>query len=105
MIRVNIRFDKFIRRAVLAGLFVFGLMPTVSLDAQSTFTFEKVDFPGATSTQATGINDVGQIVGTYRIGDSSHGFLLNGGIYTPIRDCPGANSPLPIGINNGVMNP
>ncbi len=47
--------------------------------------FVTISPPGATSTQAQGINDKGQFVGTYL--DSSgmeHGFLLSGGQYTTL---------------------
>jgi hypothetical protein len=37
-------------------------------------------------TQAVGINDAGQIVGTYRTGFTFHSFLLSGGTYITIDD-------------------
>ncbi len=53
-------------------------------------TYTNIDFPGAVQTGTNGLNDSGQMVGTYD--DSSgatHGFLLSGGTYTTI-DYPGA---------------
>src|SRR5262249_56669907 len=51
-------------------------------------TYTTIDDPlGVKGTAATGINDAGQIVGTYR--DSAnvpHGFLLSGGLFTTIDD-------------------
>jgi hypothetical protein len=39
-------------------------------------TFTAIDFPGAASTQAWGINPSGDIVGIYTTADkSTHGFL------------------------------
>jgi probable HAF family extracellular repeat protein len=49
----------------------------------STNNFTKIDYPGATGTDVTRINDAGQIVGYYY--DSSgntHGFLLSGATET-----------------------
>ena len=48
-------------------------------------TFTSIDFPGATSTSAWGINARGDIVGGYLSPDKSdHGFLLSGGQFTTI---------------------
>src|ERR1700687_3057193 len=38
-----------------------------------------IDFPGATDSQAIGINPDGLIVGGYFDGSHTHGFLFNGG--------------------------
>src|SRR5436189_37274 len=37
-------------------------------------------------TEASGINNAGQIVGIYSAGNGTHGFLLSGGTYTTIDD-------------------
>jgi len=52
-------------------------------------TFTSIDVPGAVVTQATGINDFGQIVGTYYDGTTLHGFVYDGTTFTPV-DAPGA---------------
>jgi uncharacterized membrane protein len=62
------------------------------------------DYPGASNTDATGVNDTGSIVGYWSSGGFRHGFLLTGGIYTSI-DVPGADPATkpgtrPHGINN-----
>ena len=51
--------------------------------AENRFTL--IDYPGASSTPAWGINSRGDIVG-YDTGadNNSHGFLWNGGHYTAI---------------------
>lgn len=57
-------------------------------NARAAYSFSNVDYPGASWTVASGINDSGQIVGYYN--DASgvrHGFLLSAGTYTTI-DCP-----------------
>jgi probable HAF family extracellular repeat protein len=56
--------------------------------------------PGATSTEAFGINARGQIVGRYTDGSGTqHGFLLDNGSFATI-DIPGATRTDAIGINN-----
>lgn len=68
--------------------------PTVAL-AQ----VETLDYPGATATFATDINDFGHIVGTYYDANGvSHGFRYDGTNYTPI-DYPGADWSEASGIN------
>jgi probable HAF family extracellular repeat protein len=57
-------------------------------------TFTIIDVPNATSTQAFGINNSGQIVGYF----GSHGFVTDGTTLTTI-DVPGAQSTQPRGIN------
>lgn len=55
---------------------------------------------GATATFASGINDRGVIVGTYRdSGGLPHGFILRGKTYTTL-DVPGAMTTVAAGINN-----
>src|SRR4051812_28330883 len=64
--------------------------------AAAPLTFTQIDYPGSLSTDARGINNDGDIVGSY---DSSHGYLLSGGIFTTI-DRPGALETRLKGINN-----
>jgi len=56
------------------------------------YTFTTFDDPSAStpSTLAHGLNDMGQIVGTYISSSKEHGFLLSGGTYTIIDDPLGA---------------
>src|SRR5262249_51173987 len=61
-------------------------------------TFTLIDFPGADSTQAWGINPRGDIVGYYNSAGVTHGFLLSEGNFTTI-DFPGAASTSPFAIN------
>jgi uncharacterized membrane protein len=70
--------------------------------ASYTFTTLDVPFAGALFTEAFGINDQSQIVGSY--GDSSggtHGFLYTAGVFTPL-DVPfaGAAATIAHGIND-----
>lgn len=63
-------------------------------------TFIPFDYPGATSSRASGINADGAVVGSYadRAG-KQHGFLLSGGSFTNI-DYPGAVGTAALGINS-----
>jgi hypothetical protein len=70
------------------------------------YTFTTIADPDATgSTQPTGINDAGQIVGIYSDGNGTHGFLDTAGVFTTI-DYPGAavsggnTLTEPLGINS-----
>ena len=65
-------------------------------------TYTLLDFPGANLTEATGINDDGQVVGDYRDSDGRfHGFLWDAGRFFTI-DVPFPDVRLigPNGINN-----
>ena len=75
------------------------------------FTPTTINYPGSTSTAARGINDRGEIVGTYSCaaacinpvnGETStaggHGFLLKDGVYTRI-DVPGGIATVVRGIS------
>src|SRR6266567_1782553 len=62
-------------------------------------TFTAIEFPGAATTLAWGINTRGDIVGGYLNADKSdHGFLLSGGQYSTI-DFPGATATEAFTIN------
>jgi probable HAF family extracellular repeat protein len=61
--------------------------------------FSLIDYPGASSSQAWGINSRGDMIGYYLGADkNNHGFLLNGVHFTPI-DYPGAAVTIVNGIN------
>src|SRR5437773_4169144 len=75
-------------RAFFVGAFAITLLVTTS--NVFAFTFTTIDVPGATLTNAIGINAHGQIVGAFTdAGGAFHGFLLDGGTFTP-ADPPGA---------------
>jgi probable HAF family extracellular repeat protein len=60
-----------------------------------------INVPGATETEAFGINNAGQIVGDYSNdgGATRRGFLLSGATYSTFA-APGATTTIPLGINN-----
>src|SRR5581483_10718041 len=66
---------------VALGLFL-GLAGQAAAQVQQ-YQYTPFNVIGATQTEATGINDAGQIVGWYiDAGDILHGFLLSNSIYT-----------------------
>ena len=82
---------------LLALGFALGATSNVLADGGG---FTAIDFPGATTTQAWGINLSGDIVGFYVSADKvTHGFLKSRGQYTSI-DFPGAISTAAYGINS-----
>lgn len=67
--------------------------------AAAAQTFTPIDFPGAASTQAWGINAYGEVVGFFVNPDNTvHGFRLKGGGFSPI-DFPGASNTQAYGLN------
>ena len=67
-------------------------------EARATaYAFTTINVPGASYTAAHGINDLGQIVGTYRNSSGAHSFLSTGGTFTTIG-APATNSAYPLGI-------
>jgi probable HAF family extracellular repeat protein len=92
------------RHLLLILLAVSCLYTNLSTAHAASYTFTSLDVPfsGANATAAFGINDQGQIVGSY--GDSSggtHGFLYAASVFTPL-DVPfsGANATIAFGIND-----
>src|SRR5260370_673630 len=90
-------------KAVWCGLAVFTLTLTPGLTgpAQGEYDFTSFGVPRARPTYAFGMNDGGQVVGSYNFGGSSpsHAFLLSDGQYTTI-DVPGAPWTDAFAINN-----
>jgi probable HAF family extracellular repeat protein len=80
---MNTRTNSFSRHAMLlAAIFTLtGAVPArLAADTYTSF-----DFPGATNTQAFGINEAGDIVGLYYTADGvRHGFLLSQGDFMSI---------------------
>jgi uncharacterized membrane protein len=86
-----------LRKAVLSlAVLLFAAAPLVL--AQGTCS--QIDYPGATSTYALGINAAGDVVGGYYDAIATpHGFLLSGGVYTTIDD-PDIAGAFAFGIND-----
>lgn len=78
-------------RKVLAGLTwilaILGcavLLESTPTASGQALLFTSVDVPGATVTQASGINAGGDIVGSYVDAKGQHGFALSGGVFASI---------------------
>ena len=85
-------------RYVALVLSAVALIITASSLRASAFTFTAIDVPGATATEAFGINAAGDIVGFFTNASGAHGFLLSRGVFTTI-DVPGATATEAVGIN------
>jgi probable HAF family extracellular repeat protein len=90
--------NKFMKTKILQKTFLsltagFAALFTLVVSASTAFslTFTTIDVPGAAWTYAYGINNRGQIVGTFTdfAGSGYHGFLLDKGSFITI-DPPGA---------------
>lgn len=87
------------KRTALTLLLIFTIFLGFG-KARADYDYTAVNCPGAAFTYASGINNAGQIVGSY--GDSNgfgRGFLLSGGTYSPLN-YPGAVYTDAYGINN-----
>src|SRR6185503_3317076 len=95
---------KFNRKAILGGLFLvcvgWALLFSGKATADQPFTFVSFDYPGAISTTLYGINNRGDVVGSYQNPENLfHGFVYRGGEFTSI-DGPGAAFTEIRGIND-----
>jgi hypothetical protein len=80
---------------ILAILGCAVLLEMTSRASDGPFSFSSVDVPGATLTQASGINAGGDIVGAYVDAKGRHGFVLSGGAFTSI-DFPTSDPTNPV---------
>src|SRR5262249_5110766 len=71
---------------VVRCLGVIGLFIGVSSAwAEPLYNFTTIDVPGAVSTSASGINDAGQIVGSFSDATRTHGLLKTGWTFTTME--------------------
>ncbi len=87
---------QFISTLLLSGL--FGVAGLICADP-ITYTYTSISVPGGTSALARGLNNAGQIVGSYADNTGTHGFLYSNGAYTTINAPNGTSTEL-LGINN-----
>src|SRR5262245_4290945 len=101
-------------RTTLAFVLVALLSSTASA---ADYLFTRIDVPGALQTQPNGINNRGDISGSYRPLDPvgglvcgvssdarcSFGFVFSGGVYRSV-DVPGSRDTFVGGINNQVLD-
>jgi uncharacterized membrane protein len=76
--------------ALPAGAIALAVAAAAAAQTAS-YIFTTIDVPRASLTAARGINDAGQIVGSFTDSAGMHGFVLSGGSFTTI-DVPGASS-------------
>jgi uncharacterized membrane protein len=85
----------------IAGAYVDSANQTHGWVLDRHDTWWTIDFPGATLTNARGINSAGEVVGVYRVGSPqapAHGYLLSRGTFSTI-DYPGSNTTRALGIS------
>jgi probable HAF family extracellular repeat protein len=77
--------------ASVALLSVTTLAEAPEIQTLKNLKVASIKVPGASTTEAMGINNLGDIVGSWEdaVTRKRYGFLLSGGVYTPI-DIPGA---------------
>ena len=84
----------------LNGLLVLvGGIGGMNVASAITFNIVTIDVPGSTSTTAIGINNAGQIVGSYVSGGQTHGLVYANGTFATL-DVPGSTSTQVTSINN-----
>lgn len=79
---------------------VVSLFCVVPMAEAQGYTFTKVNYPGSTMTETSGINNLGQVVGTYTdAAGKPHGFIYQNGTYTTL-DYPGTQNNFAFGISH-----
>src|SRR5205814_8910305 len=71
----------------------------VSPTAAEAFQYSSIEVPGSTSATARGVNNLGQIVGSFVDNSGTHAFLFNNGRFSTI-EVPGSTWTIATGINN-----
>ncbi len=87
---------KTLRRAAIL-LSLSAVFSCIAL--ANSYSFITIHVPGSTGTALRGINNSGDIVGTYTHANSTLGFLYSGGTFSNIQ-MPGAIDTNPTGINS-----
>ena len=86
--------------AVALTFLALGPLGLASAAWADSFAFSTFDVPGASITEAFGVNDAEQIVGRYSGADTvTHGFLYTNSTFTPVN-VPGAGDTHAKGIND-----
>jgi probable HAF family extracellular repeat protein len=90
------------KNCIALGVSSFSLLLcVVTVALADNYNYTTIDFPGAVESGAVGINNLGQIVGGYQLGDGSrHGFLLSGGVFSTVDDPSATSGSENVGINN-----
>ena len=94
---VSVFAKKFLKVALIS---TFAYLVTPSGIAMAlAYRFTTIDVPGGTFTRPSGVNDTGEIVGSFTDDTGSHGFLYKGGTFATLGP-PGASQSDAAGINN-----
>ena len=94
---VSVFAKKFLKVALIS---TFAYLVTPSGIAMAlAYRFTTIDVPGAIGTTARGVNDSGEIVGSFFDDTGSHGFLYKGGTFATLGP-PGASQSDAASINN-----
>ena len=94
---VSVFAKKFLKVALIS---TFAYLVTPSGIAMAlAYRFTTIDVPGAIVTTARGVNDSGEIVGSFTDDTGSHGFLYKGGTFATLGP-PGASQSDATSINN-----
>jgi len=81
------------------ALFTVLILASFSTAQAEYYAYTTLNVPGAYITQAYGINNSGQVSGTYCDATGNHGFIKSGSTFYTF-DVPGANGTYAYGINN-----
>ena len=88
----------------MAGFYTTSGGATDAFVKKTSGRFITLAYPGASMTQAFGINDFGEVVGAYTTGSgnntASHGFTWRGGHFRTVDDPHGVGTTLLNGVNN-----
>ena len=94
---VSVFAKKFLKVALISTLAYLGT-PSGSAMALA-YSFTTIDVPGGFFTSATGVNDSGEIVGSFADNTGNFGFLYKGGTFATLSP-PGALQSDAVDINN-----
>src|SRR5947207_3177143 len=102
--RLRLTKTKISIRGLAASAAIISTLALAVVPARAderSFMYSSIDFPGATFTQAFGINAGGEVAGVYRDATGKqHAFLWSGETFTSI-DFPGAAATDARGISPG----
>ena len=94
---VSVFAKKFLKVALISTFAYLGTPSGIAMALAYRFT--TIDVPGGTFTRPSGVNDTGEIVGSFTDDTGSHGFLYKGGTFATLGP-PGASQSEAASINN-----
>src|ERR1700709_495534 len=88
------------RNSLMLALALGAAVAIPTVGEAATYAVATYDVPGAASTTIAGINDSGQLYGTYRLGSRTLGFIATAGTINTIDPSSAATSVAVGKINN-----